>query len=227
MAIFLRFSVWETHFNHEYGCDPLGRIWVGDAKPNIWDVKYALTITTAFGDFAFPTAKGIDIVWDFVVGRGLQTAAAWALYRLFRGSIANTLQHDPQPYSTILALQYSTASSASLWSYGQYARNLVTRGQKHGYVIIMLVFSTAYALSLPTWLSAMSGYQAKSVPLLPWANNTYLSFNDLTPCSTVVVDGSRVGLTDNYCVSLPHGRNINSIALALWECGFCLTSKDY
>ena len=103
-AVLLRFSIWATDFDHEYGCDPLGNIWAGDPKPNLWNVKYALTITAAFGDFAFPTAKGINIVWNFAIGLGLQIAAAWALYHLFRGSMANCLQSSTGKYDTRLAI---------------------------------------------------------------------------------------------------------------------------
>lgn len=36
----------------------------------VFHPSLALSITLAFGDLSFPMAKGIDIVWDLVVGRG-------------------------------------------------------------------------------------------------------------------------------------------------------------
>ena len=100
------------------------------------------------------------------------------------------------------------------------------RGQRHSFFVIMIVLSTAYVLSLPTVLSAMSGYQTETVPLLPWANTTYINFHDLTPCSAIILDGARVGLTDNYCIPLTKERHANPVTLAFWDCEFSLTRMD-
>ena len=44
-----------------------------DWRPSVWNVDYALTINVGFGNMPFSLAKGIDVAWDLVVGRGEYT----------------------------------------------------------------------------------------------------------------------------------------------------------
>jgi hypothetical protein len=110
----IRFSKTES----DYGCDPDGNVWVTNAnKPNVWAGKYGLAITLGFGAFPYSAAKSIDILWDVVVGRGLQVVMAGIIYLVFRGPVTNSMCQYPVEYAKVLKMEYNTASFTSLLTY--------------------------------------------------------------------------------------------------------------
>ena len=194
-----------------FGCDPNGQPWVIWPKPSAWNSDFIFTITLGFGNFAYSTAKVIDICWDLIVGRGAQAVGGIAIYYVFRGPVAELMGRRPIPYKTALAMQYSTVSGPSLMTYARHIRGCWKKQKAVLFTLIVpLTFSTAYVLTLPTLLSAMTGYQAKTKPVLPWDNNTFVSFTDLTMCEFIVPEGDRIGLTSNACIPDDYGPLANA-----------------
>lgn len=94
--------------------------------------------------------------------------------------------------------------------YAKHARTQrKTREGTFSKTTLPLVLSTAYVLILPTLLAAMTGYQAEMIPVLPWNNNTFISFTDLTFCRWAAVPygvgykvttGAPIELSGNHCI---------------------------
>jgi hypothetical protein len=203
LAALLALSLFGLKFNdtdRDYGCDPAGNVWVTNAnRPNLWSKNYGLAITLGFGSFKFSVAKSIDIMFDLVVGRGGQVLAGILLYYNFRGPVVAAMHRSPVPYDKLMKMEYHTAGTTSFLVYC----NDVHWKRRSGitwFTTFMLAVSTFYVLTLPTWFSAMSGYQAIDEPLLQLDNSTFVAFANLEKCVSVIQDGERIG-RDNYtCV---------------------------
>ena len=137
------------------------------------------------------------------------------MYCMFRKPIAEAFKQQHRPYRTTLAMQYSTISADSLW---RYVVDTPRPRWGTGGVFTtasLLILSTAFVLASQTWLSAMTGYQAKAVLVMPWANNTYVSLINVSACMVVIEDANRIGLPTNTCV--PH---TGPLADALTTCTY-------
>ncbi|OQO09543.1 hypothetical protein B0A48_04945 [Cryoendolithus antarcticus] len=198
----------------QVGCDASGNIWVSTSglstTPSRWDLNYTLAITLAFGSLSYTAVRVIDEVWNLIIGRGSQLLGGVIVFSIFRAPIAEafrTMSHPP--YRTTLAMQYSTVSPASLWRYVVDIPGFMSRrvspadrsaGRHAALAAVLLSISTSMVIMTPTWLSAMTGYQAMQVPVMPWKNDTYISLDNLSACVILIADGDRVGLSQNYCV---------------------------
>ena len=188
--------------DRDYSCDPAGNVWVTNAnRPNLWSKNYGLAITLGFGSFKFSAAKSIDIIWDLVVGRGGQVLAGILLYYDFRVPVIAAMHRYPIPYDKLMKMEYHTAGTTSFLTYCKDVHWRRT-SKSTWFTAFMLALSTFYVLNLPTWFSAMSGYQAIDEPLLRLDNSTFVAFRDLERCVYVIQDGQRIGLKSYACVEL-------------------------
>ncbi|KAK3681547.1 hypothetical protein LTR37_020855 [Vermiconidia calcicola] len=232
----IRYRGFET-----FGCDPSGdpivfqhiydgRFWtkyrktgwaewnisVREHKSLFWDVRNTLVITLAFGAMPFSLAKLIDVAWDLIVGRGCQIASIYFIYYLYTGVFAESMRHRPSPLDITLSVQYSTASPSAFLTHLRHLRTGSSSMPRRKYfAMLVLVAAIAYVLLLPTWLSAMTGYQAQTKPLLPTDDNTLVPFENLRTCAETIIDGSRVNLPETTCV--PGGGELYDAVVAYLE----------
>ena len=214
----------------QYGCDPIGNLWIASSdsyfqvKSYAWNTKYTLEITLAFGRFSYSRAKAIDVIWDLAVGRSCQLLCATILYYVFRRTMTLSLETYKLSHNQVLAMQYRTASLSALWYYLTEASRWSPYGTRYFgrfFRSATLVLWTAYVLILPTWLSAMTGYQANTCPMIPWTDGTFLKFTDLDVCAYVIADGDRVGLSTDACAV-----SGSPLREAVGACKFVLRAQD-
>lgn len=170
--------------------------------PSPLATKYVLAITWGWGNMEFATAKAIDVAWDWAVGRSWQAVVAWSIYATYRRywAISHTALRHPLAVNAVIALQYYTTSLSGLWTYTLgLARR---RGKKSTSRIAttILVLDVIYTLLVPTWISAMSGYAVKSEPMLRLDDGSFVGMASLKLCEMIIIDGARVGLTNNTCL---------------------------
>lgn len=197
LTLLLALSLFGIRFNdtsQDFGCDPNGDVWFLQS-PDLWGKNYGLAITLGFGEFAYSTVRAIDICWDLVVGRGLQVLGALMVYYVFRGPTIVEMRRHAVPYEKVLKMEYNTASPSALLT---YMRDL--HWQRQYFVAFIMSLSTIFVLVLPTWVSAMSGYQPMDVALLKMEMGNYVAFADLQRCAYLIQDGDRIGLGRNACV---------------------------
>lgn len=195
-----------------FGCDPAGGVWVANTNSSrrlsIWNPKFTLYPAIPVGTTLFTSAKAIDICWDVIVGHGYGALCGIIIYNVFRTALARMMRDNPLPQEHVLAMQYAPASTLTLWTHfrGLWESKCSKRTSPVLFYISMaaLIFSILYALVAPTWLSAMTSYQAKMQPVLR-LEKADIPFENLIACSFNIEDGHRVGLTDNVCIS-PKGR---------------------
>lgn len=196
------FGIKFSDTDKDYGCDPSGNVWVTrENRPDLWSGNYGLSITLGFGTFRFSTAKSIDTMWDLIVGRGGQVLAGILLYYVFRGPMVSTMHRNPVPYDKLVKMEYHTAGTTSFFI---YCKDVHWKRRSAGtwFTAFMLALATLYVLTLPTWLSAVSGYQAIEIPLLQLDESTYIAFADLERYYYVIQDGKRIGRESFTCVEL-------------------------
>ena len=217
-AIFVPATLW-TVGRQSYGnspifsCDPNGDVSTGDGY-SPWDIKYTLSVSLGFGEMRYSTAKTIDVLWDLIVGRGCQAVAAIVVYYVFRSEVLSREAQRPTPFATALAMEYHTTSFSALLSYSKGVTQWFpwkSRPRGQFLTSVVLVVSTIYVLALPTWLSAMTAYQAIVHPVLPY-NGSYVAMDEMNTCVYFIYDGSRAGLLNDECVQQndDFGDDVNS-----------------
>ena len=131
-----------------------------------WDPSLVLSITLGLGDLKYAAARGIDLAWDLVVGRGGQIFLALLAYPVLRRSLRRHMEKSPVRLRTFASVSFDKISLSALWT---TFRDLVARrepsdenfglppGWRHfGHLLIL-----TYVLAFPTLASFMTGYQAK------------------------------------------------------------------
>jgi len=124
---------------------------------SIWDTSQFLDINLGFGWFEFGVAKGIDIGWDLIVGRGGQLILALLSYRVSSAVLLHSMETCTASFHTYIAIGFDRgplfsiqASLRDLWS---------GRTQGKG-ALFMIIFASLYLLAFPTFVS---GLQSKGV----------------------------------------------------------------
>lgn len=209
----------------DFTCTPNGVIKFPWSNPNsswtaserysaTWDTSQFLSITLGFGNFTFSQAKAIDFTWDLVAGRGGQLLLVYCCYPVFRRALSAKMESSSislPVFATLAFDKIGWTSIAALLSLSNYhyvplaqrvpgkpaVTNVKTRCRFGRLALFVVAF--AYILIYPTWISIMSGYQAKSKPYVP-IDGSLVPTTALVRPDAVVLDGSRIGLSDNYPV---------------------------
>ena len=191
-------------------CTPSGNIHVttpADSKvidPR-WDPSLFLSITLGFGSFSFAAAKGIDICWDLIVGRGGQILLAVLSYPVIRRSLSSYMERRSVHYRVYASFAFDKISLITLASItcellrrrkiaGRWNQKRLRLLDWH---FLGLASVLVYILAFPTMISVMTGYQATFTPLVTRPDNKLLmKASELQKPIFVLIDGDRIGLPD-------------------------------
>lgn len=110
IAFFVSATVW-SRYEGSFSCLPNGTpvyyrntsyiggiVYYGDVGNNayrrntLWESQQFLSIPLGFGSFTFAGAKGTDVAWDLIVGRGGQVLLTAISYPIFRRSMLHMMQ---------------------------------------------------------------------------------------------------------------------------------------
>ena len=118
---------------------------------------------------SFSTAKFIDIVWDIVVGRGGQASLAFVTLKVFCQYLALAMRESPVSYITFESLAFV---QPSLIRTVRMARDLLTnRGWVARLIIVWIILSSLFVISLSCLITAISGYSSNVYPIMPDHDN--------------------------------------------------------
>lgn len=138
-----------------------------EAGSSYWDPNLFLSSTFGFGHFSFAAAKGIDVVWDFVVGRFGQIVLAFMAYLVLRRSLSTYMEEQEMHIPVYASLAFDKTSLAALWAtscdlFGSlkpsWKPTAAFRGLNWRYVGYSIVL--VYVLGFPTMVSVMTGTYA-------------------------------------------------------------------
>ena len=85
-------------------------------KQSVWDTSQFLDITLGFGSFEFGVAKGIDVGWDLIVGRGGQIILALLSYRVLSAVLLHSMETRTASLYTYTALGFDRGPLFAVWA---------------------------------------------------------------------------------------------------------------
>ena len=199
--------------NGLFYCDPMDRVRYilseesSDLTSPYWDTNLFLSVTMGFHGLTFSQAKAIDILFDLVVGRGSQVLVALATYPLLRRAVLRSMEVREFSLTLVLSFFMERLSTFTLWA--MLANMRVTQKKDSGsdariarsriridWRIVLVILVGCYILSIPTLLSAMTSYQARSEPFFPVdGGSNYVSADDVKFPNAFVSDGDQLGLS--------------------------------
>jgi hypothetical protein len=168
---------------------------LGDPQnATVTGIEKLFALDQTFGKFSFSQVKTIDILWDLLVGRGLQLLAWWAAYTVFSDALLRAIERHPTSFSIFQRIALEGPGLGSLWT---LTRELwVAKSRRTKALFLYMFWSTAYVLFVPIVLGAMTGYDSTSIAWIDLDGN-----NNIVPASilqrTWVISGT-VNTTFSY-----------------------------
>ncbi|KAK5124139.1 hypothetical protein LTR85_001842 [Meristemomyces frigidus] len=198
-------------------CLPNGRVttyWKNDYSSMVWRPDTFLSISLGFGSYKFHVAKGIDVVWDIVVGHGGQAALVYLTYQTFAKAMLYAMESKPAPFDLYASVSFKTFSLETLWILAKRGAICARHSEPHTgshqrsvWIFWALILASIYIIAFPVMVSAMTGYQVISVGYIRRPDTGDLvSLAHLYPTQWVLVDGHRVGFGDDY--HIPYGSSL-------------------
>ena len=173
-----------------------------------WHPTMFLSITLGFGKFSYPAAKAIDACWDLIVGKGGQLLLGITTYRVLRRSLVLVMERMPLTIPTFTSV---ATEGLSLSTLGKLAvsvfidpekeeRDHSSKSRLSGKLwLAASVYVCTYVLAFGTLTSVMTGYQAQYGTYVNSTGSGGLtSISDLYVPAIVVIDGSRVGVGNDF-----------------------------
>ncbi|KAF2680257.1 hypothetical protein K458DRAFT_312424 [Lentithecium fluviatile CBS 122367] len=147
-------------------------------------------LDNSFGRFTFAQAKAIDVGWDILVGRGAQLCAWYVTYKVFSDALIRLLERHPAPFEMFKRIGLEGASLNSAWA---LLKELFTGQSKRTWALFFyMLLSTLYVLSIPAFLSAMTGYDSRTIPWISIGDDE----NNIVPASYFERGNAVVGTWD-------------------------------
>ena len=180
---------WNSKFNH---CNFNG-VFTPFNDPSIsqWDTSGFFWITVAWGKLSFPTAKFIDVVWDIVVGRGVQALLAWITYMVSSRYLSMAMREAPVSYSTYEALAFVPPTLVRTL---RLAGDLLTRrGALARLITVWIVLSSLFVISFSSWATAMTGYSGITYAVMNTYDGEIVAWEKYQVVQFTILDAWRIG----------------------------------
>lgn len=195
---------WNSKFNH---CNFNG-VFTPFNDPSIsqWDPSGLLYITVAWGKMSFPTAKGIDVVWDNIAGRAVQAILGWITYMVSSQYLSMAMREAPVSYSTYEALAFVPPTFMRTLG---LARDLLTRrGMLTRVITVWIVSSSLFVISFSSWATAMTGYSSNTFAAMETYGGELVDWENYQVVQFAISDAWRIGepnpvllMTGSECVA--------------------------
>jgi hypothetical protein len=142
-------------------------------------IEKLFVLGRTFGQFTFSQVKTIDVVWDVVIGRGVQLVAWWVGYVVFSDALLRAIERHPASFRIFQRIALEGPSLISLWT---LVKELwCAKSKKTKALFFYMWLATLYIISIPMFLSAMTGYDSTSIA---WVNLDDSS-NNIVPASSL------------------------------------------
>ena len=142
------------------------------------------------------------------MGRGGQAVLAFFSYKVFTKSLIRTMESASVPTGTFKAMTFQSDSLTGVY---RLIRDFLKQGGLRArFAMFGIIASSLFVLSVPTWLSAMTGYTADIRAYVTTDDGSLVPAEEFLPVLYTIHDGSRLGppYTDGYLVTVPwHDRD--------------------
>lgn len=117
----------------------------------VWDPSQFLDITLGFGSFQFGIAKGIDVGWDLIVGRGGQILLSLLSYRVLSAVLVHSMKTHSASFYIYTAVGFNRGPLYSIWA---SMRDMWSGNSQEKRILSMVVYASLYLLAFPTFVSS-------------------------------------------------------------------------
>jgi hypothetical protein len=143
-------------------------------------------VTSATVPWTFTHAKIVNVIWDLLVGRGLQIILVFTAFHVFSKVLLRLMEREEIPFRTYGAVSFQPGTFSAFFKLitairapppeepllpggqNEDQRSGNGRSWKARAAILVMALLTLYIAVLPTLLSAMNGYYALSYPSLSY-----------------------------------------------------------
>ena len=123
--------------------------------------------------FSFGMAKGVDVLWDFLVGQGGRLLLAWISYKVFMDGLARLMETSLISYQLYANMVFETTSLQTTW---HCARAISTgHGWRGRAFLAWFTVATIYVLGFSTLMSAATGYVGSSTASYRMPDNDFVT----------------------------------------------------
>lgn len=168
------------------------------------------------GPLSFVAAKGIDVAWDLVVGRGGQLVLFWIASCVYTAVLNQVLESTNVSHDLYIS---AAISSSSLGVIRALVRRLFTTAAFWPKMCFML-YSALYVAVFPTLIAAMTSYIAMSVPMIETPNGTLAKLGRYTSYyPNFLIDGTlySIDYVHDHCTeNTQSDRYLYTISLWIW-----------
>ncbi|USP75740.1 hypothetical protein yc1106_03014 [Curvularia clavata] len=136
---------------------------IGSAPQNttVTGIETVFALDTTYGAFTFAQVKAIDLLWDVALGRGLQFLAGWAAYIVFCDALLKTIERHPTSFAVFQRIALEGPSARAI---GTLIKELwATKSRRTKALFFYMLLSTAYIISVPIVIGAMTGYDSTAI----------------------------------------------------------------
>ncbi|CAI6259236.1 unnamed protein product [Periconia digitata] len=180
-------------------CAPGGEFLLFPGGYSPWSASGFFQVGLSFGELTFGQAKGIDIAWDIVAGRGGQFIMAWMSWRTFVYYLTTSMETGPVTYSSFRAVFIE--KGPSITSIVRLIRDFVSRkGLRSQIASVFIIASMAFILAFPTLASAMSGYTSVVAAQIVDPESNMIPFTKFGLVVYTIHDGDRIGERKDFPV---------------------------
>jgi hypothetical protein len=149
-------------------------------------VEKLFVLDKTVGSFTFSQAKTMDVAWDVLIGRGVQLVAWWVGYIVFSDALLRAIERHPASFQIFQRIALEGPSLMALWT---LVKELWCAKSKRTRALFFYMWlSTLYIISIPMFLSAMTGYDSTSIPWVSLDDS-----NNIIPASALKESGLAVG----------------------------------
>ena len=117
-------------------------------------------LDSTYGKFSFAGVKTIDVVWDILVGRGVQIMAWWVTYVVFSDALLRVIERHATSFEVFQRIALEGASLHSLWTL--FKELWTVRSKRTKALFCYMLLTTSYVLCIPMFIGAMTGYDSKT-----------------------------------------------------------------
>jgi hypothetical protein len=142
------------------------RIWCGNnyvgipQNSMIFGIEGFFVLDSTYGQLSFSRAKTVDVVWDILVGRGVQALAWWVTYVVFSDALLRVIERHPTSFEIFQRIALEGPSLHSLWT---LFKGLWTgRSKRTKALFCYMLLATSYVLCIPMFMGAMTGYDSNT-----------------------------------------------------------------
>lgn len=143
-------------------------------------------VDSTFGSYSMGQAKLIDVTFNVVAGRGVQGILVYVSYCTTTNMLMRLMETTPVHFNLFSTLAFNPSGISTIWP---VLKAFVTLpGWRPKFIMMWILFSSAFLLTLPTLMDTMSGYVQKQDSYYTFADKSKFPVLSSTNVTQLVLE---------------------------------------